>query len=377
MTNPFRTVICCRSTPNQKAEVVTFVKTNLKKVTLAIGDGGNDVNMIQKADIGVGLFGKEGNQAAFASDYAFVKFFFLWRLILVHGRWSYLRTANFINFFFYKNLIFTLPQFWFGLFSAFSGQSIYADSYITCFNSVFTAVGPVYYAAQEQDINPRENETIRRAMPYVYAEYRDKKKLFSTEKFVFWWIIGIAHSIIVYFFSAHTLNDAMNSDGLTYGLWNESCTIFAGVFCSVVCVIFMGTNTFNSFTAFCYILFTVLIYFPIGTFAIDILNSPVYDILLDLLGTPKFWLVILLITAICSLLLYIPKQYLSFFQPSLVDRLQRDRNRRWRKNPDEVRYLSNENHLLESSGKFNFDDRIMLKGWYRPVTSQIELQTQH
>lgn len=357
---------------------MTFVKTNLKKVTLAIGDGGNDVNMIQKADIGVGLFGKEGNQAAFASDYAFVKFFFLWRLILVHGRLSYVRTANFINFFFYKNLIFTLPQFWFGLFSAFSGQSIYADSYITCFNSVFTAVGPVCYAAQEQDINPRENETIRRALPYVYSEYRDKKKLFSTGKFAFWWVIGIVHSVIVYFFTVETLSGATDHQGMVYGLWNLSCTMFAGVMCTVMCVMVMGTNLYHSFTAFCYGVFTLLIYFPVGVFAIDELNSPIQTTLVNLLTTPKFWLVILLITAICSLLLYIPKQYFSLFQPSLVDLLQRDRNRRWKRNPKEVKYHKNETNLLVSTGPFNFNQRIMLQGWVNPATSpRNELPTQH
>lgn len=77
-------------------------------MTLAIGDGGNDVSMIKIAHIGVGIFGKEGNQAAFSADYAFTRFYHLWRLLLVHGRWMYLRTSNFINFFFYKNLVFTL-----------------------------------------------------------------------------------------------------------------------------------------------------------------------------------------------------------------------------------------------------------------------------
>lgn len=71
MIGDFRTVICCRSTPTQKAEIVRFVKESMRKITLAVGDGGNDVNMIQEAHIGVGLIGKEGNSAALASDYYF------------------------------------------------------------------------------------------------------------------------------------------------------------------------------------------------------------------------------------------------------------------------------------------------------------------
>lgn len=94
-----------------------FMKNSLKKVTLAIGDGGNDVNMIQTADIGVGIYGKEGNQAAASSDYSFCQFRYLWRLLLVHGRWSYLRTSFFITFFFYKNIFFTFQQIWFAIYS--------------------------------------------------------------------------------------------------------------------------------------------------------------------------------------------------------------------------------------------------------------------
>lgn len=84
---------------------------------MAIGDGGNDVNMINTADIGVGIYGKEGNQAASSSDYSFCQFKYLWNLLFVHGRWSYLRSAFFVNFFFYKNILFTTQQVWFAIYS--------------------------------------------------------------------------------------------------------------------------------------------------------------------------------------------------------------------------------------------------------------------
>lgn len=86
------TVICCRTSPAQKAAVVKLMKQQ-GKMTLAIGDGGNDVHMIQEAHIGVGIAGKEGLQAARASDYTTVRFRFLKRLLLVHGRYSYKRTS--------------------------------------------------------------------------------------------------------------------------------------------------------------------------------------------------------------------------------------------------------------------------------------------
>jgi phospholipid-translocating ATPase len=97
-----RSVLCCRVSPSQKAAVVNMVKTGLDCLTLAIGDGANDVAMIQEAHVGVGIAGVEGRAAVMSSDYAIGQFRFLTRLVLVHGRWSYRRLAETIANFFYK-----------------------------------------------------------------------------------------------------------------------------------------------------------------------------------------------------------------------------------------------------------------------------------
>ena len=97
-----KSVLCCRVSPSQKAAVVQMVKDGLDVMTLSIGDGANDVAMIQEADVGVGIAGEEGRQAVMSSDYAIGQFRFLQRLILVHGRWSYRRLAETIANFFYK-----------------------------------------------------------------------------------------------------------------------------------------------------------------------------------------------------------------------------------------------------------------------------------
>ena len=97
-----KSVLCCRVSPSQKAAVVQMVKDGLDVITLSIGDGANDVAMIQEADVGVGIAGEEGRQAAMSSDYAIGQFRFLQRLVLVHGRWSYRRLAETIANFFYK-----------------------------------------------------------------------------------------------------------------------------------------------------------------------------------------------------------------------------------------------------------------------------------
>eukprot|EP00842_Homolaphlyctis_polyrhiza_P003405 jgi/Hompol1/4065/HPOL_006903-RA len=115
-------VICTRVTPLQKALVVRLVRSNLKSaVTLAIGDGANDVSMIQEAHVGIGIMGKEGTQAVRAADYAFGEFRFLQRLLSVHGRYNYLRMANLIFYSFYKNIAFITVQWWFGFYNAWAG----------------------------------------------------------------------------------------------------------------------------------------------------------------------------------------------------------------------------------------------------------------
>ena len=109
-------VVCCRVSPKQKAQVVNLVKKGLKVMTLAIGDGANDVSMIQEANVGIGISGVEGRQAVMASDYAIAQFRFLRKLLLVHGRWSYLRIAEMVMGFFYKNIVWTFVLFWYQIF---------------------------------------------------------------------------------------------------------------------------------------------------------------------------------------------------------------------------------------------------------------------
>lgn len=104
-------------------QIVQLVKRSRgSPLTAAIGDGGNDVSMIKEAHVGLGITGKEGRQAAMAADFAFAKFMHLERALLVHGHWYYLRVAVLTQYFFYKNLVFIMPQFFFTIYNGFSGQ---------------------------------------------------------------------------------------------------------------------------------------------------------------------------------------------------------------------------------------------------------------
>ncbi len=117
-----KAVICCRVSPLQKAMVVKLVKNKLNALTLAIGDGANDVGMIQAAHVGVGISGLEGLQAARSADFAISQFRFLRKLLLVHGAWSYQRLSKLILYCFYKNITLYMTQFWFAFYNGFSGQ---------------------------------------------------------------------------------------------------------------------------------------------------------------------------------------------------------------------------------------------------------------
>lgn len=140
-------VIACRVSPKQKAEVVNMVKVRFpNKTTLAIGDGANDVNMITAAHIGIGISGLEGQQAARASDYAIGQFKHLRTLLLVHGREAYRRNSYVVGYMFYKNILFCVSLFWFGMFNTFSGQSFYDEWLYQMYNITFTFLSIMWFA---------------------------------------------------------------------------------------------------------------------------------------------------------------------------------------------------------------------------------------
>uniref|UniRef100_A0A671U538 Phospholipid-transporting ATPase n=1 Tax=Sparus aurata TaxID=8175 RepID=A0A671U538_SPAAU len=148
-----RTVLCCRVTPLQKSRVVKVVREKLKVMTLAIGDGANDVNMIQAADIGIGISGQEGMQAVMASDFAISHFKHLKKLLLVHGHWCYTRLANMIIYFFYKNVAYVNLLFWYQFFCGFSGTAMIDYWLMIFFNLFFTSVPPIMFGIMDKDIS--------------------------------------------------------------------------------------------------------------------------------------------------------------------------------------------------------------------------------
>ncbi|XP_068998882.1 phospholipid-transporting ATPase ID isoform X1 [Embiotoca jacksoni] len=204
-----KAVICCRVTPLQKAQVVELIKKHKKAVTLAIGDGANDISMIKSAHIGVGISGQEGIQAVLASDYSFSQFRFLQRLLLVHGRWSYLRMCRFLCYFFYKNFAFTMVHFWFGFFCGFSAQTVYDQYFITLYNIVYTSLPVLAMGIFDQDVPEQRSLEY----PKLY-EPGQLNLLFNKREFFICIAQGIYTSVVLFFVPYAVLSDATQSTGV-------------------------------------------------------------------------------------------------------------------------------------------------------------------
>ncbi|KAM9354543.1 phospholipid-transporting ATPase VD [Pholidichthys leucotaenia] len=171
-----KAVICCRSTPLQKSQVVRLMRDQLGVMTLAVGDGANDVSMIQVADVGVGISGQEGMQAVMSSDFAVSRFKHLRKLLLVHGHWCYSRLTNMVLYFIYKNMMYVNLLFWYQFFCGFSGSTMTNSWVLILFNLIFTSVPPLIYGIMDQNTPPelltRLPELYHTAQtPKVYAPY--------------------------------------------------------------------------------------------------------------------------------------------------------------------------------------------------------------
>ena len=186
-------------------------------VILAIGDGGNDVSMIMEANIGIGIYGEEGMSAVQASDFAIGEFKLLKRLLFIHGRVNLYRISKMILYFFYKNFVFTLNQFYYAFFSLASGQTFVDDWYITCYNLIFTALPLCITAVTDSDIDLNNSKIIKKNLALLYREKRDSHKIFSFGGFFLTVLRGLLTSLII--FSNCCFNEILNIKGQYSSIW--------------------------------------------------------------------------------------------------------------------------------------------------------------
>ncbi|XP_067399668.1 phospholipid-transporting ATPase ID-like isoform X2 [Emydura macquarii macquarii] len=298
-----KVVICCRVTPLQKAQVVELVKKYKKAVTLAIGDGANDVSMIKTAHIGIGISGQEGMQAVLSSDFSFAQFRYLQRLLLVHGRWSYIRMCKFLRYFFYKNFAFTLVHFWYGFFSGFSAQTVYDQWFITLYNLVYTSLPVLGMSLFDQDVDDRWSMLF----PRLY-EPGQQNLYFNKIEFVKCVLHGIYSSLVLFFIPYGAMYGAVRSDGKAIADY-QSFALMAQTCLLIVVSVQIGLDTsywtavnqffiWGSLSVYFAIIFTM---YSDGMYLIFTASFPFIGTARNTLSQPSVWLAIFLSIILCVL----------------------------------------------------------------------------
>ncbi|KAK4099549.1 phospholipid-translocating P-type ATPase [Parathielavia hyrcaniae] len=188
-------VICCRASPSQKANLVKCIRRQAPSaVTLAIGDGANDIAMIQASHVGIGISGREGLQAARISDYSIAQFRFLQRLLLVHGRWNYVRSGRYILATFWKEVVFYLLQAHYMRYNGYTGTSLFESTALTVFNTIFTSLPVIIPGIFERDLSA---ETLL-AVPELYT-FGQRNKGFNVPQYVGWMFMAVVESVIIFY----------------------------------------------------------------------------------------------------------------------------------------------------------------------------------
>ncbi|XP_072540521.1 phospholipid-transporting ATPase VA [Salminus brasiliensis] len=335
-----RSVLCCRSTPLQKSMVVKLVRNKLKVMTLAIGDGANDVSMIQVADVGVGISGQEGMQAVMASDFALPRFQYLQKLLLVHGHWCYSRLANMILYFFYKNAMFVALIFWYQFYCGFSGSAMIDQWYLIFFNLMFSAFPQLITGTLDKDVSA---ETLQE-LPQLYMSGQNSEEY---KPYMFWMnMIDAFYQSLVCFFIPYFAYADSDVDLFTWGTPITTLALF-----TILLHLGIETKTWT-WMNWASIAFSIVLFFMVAlcyNTSCPTCYSPSnpYWTIQRLLGDPLFYL-LCVITPIAALLpryFYRACQGSLFPSPMLVGR-QLD------KLPPEIRrhFLSQSKMKLASAG---------------------------
>ncbi|XP_029558708.1 probable phospholipid-transporting ATPase IH isoform X1 [Salmo trutta] len=327
-------VLCCRMAPLQKAQIVKLIKASKEHpITLAIGDGANDVSMILEAHVGIGIMGKEGLQAARNSDYAIPKFKHLKKMLLVHGHFYYIRIAELVQYFFYKNVCFIFPQFLYQFFCGFSQQPLYDTAYLTLYNISFTSLPILLYSLIEKHVSI---ETLKRN-PTLYRDVA-KNALLRWPVFLYWTCLGLFNACI-FFFGAYFLfdNTTFTSNGqlmttntqMMFGNWTFGTLVFTVLVFTVTLKLALDTHHWtwiNHFVIWGSLLFYVIFSLLWGGIIWPFLNyQRMYYVFMQMLSSGPAWLGIILLITISLLPDVVKKVLCRTLWPTATERAQRVR----------------------------------------------------
>ncbi|KAI8364585.1 hypothetical protein BD560DRAFT_402805 [Blakeslea trispora] len=298
-----KAVVCCRVSPLQKALVVKCVKKFDTSILLAIGDGANDVSMIQAAHVGIGISGVEGLQAARSADFAISQFRFLKKLLLVHGAWAYQRLSKMIFYYFYKNVALYLTQFWYAFYNGFSGSTLYESWTMSCFNVIFTFLPPLAIGIFDQIVSSRMLDKY----PQMYM-LGQNNVFFNQKKFWGWMANATYHSLVLFFLGVGAFKtEGVFKNGMTSGQWWAGAAVFTGVLGSILWKGALIIDYWTKYTAIAMIasmavwfLYVIIVSYIPPAISIDSLPE-YYDMVPMLWGNVNFWLFLFIVPFICNL----------------------------------------------------------------------------
>ena len=325
-----RSLICCRASPSQKSQIVEFVKRRTDSVTLGIGDGGNDVNMIRAASVGIGIFGKEGYQAAYNSDYAISQFKYLKGLLFKEGRNTLSKNSYFLYHYFFKNFLFTIPLFWFGIYSLFSGGNYYNDYYTMGFNSFITVIPLCVVAILDEEFDPKfedfsdkERQLLFTFFPNIFKEYRDSYP-FNILKFFTLFGISLIFSFICYIVPATSFRYnfyGKGLDGYQYSYWDSSIVTYLSIVVIHYFIMIIDTFCYNIGIILFYFI-QLLISFAFLFFVEVHEESELHKTLKFMLTNWNSWLTGLITCSICLVLFYILRRGEYFFGGFILNKIK-------------------------------------------------------
>jgi len=241
-----RSLIACRVSPKQKTEMVELIRRlDPGKVTLAIGDGANDVGMIQAAHVGVGLVGLEGKEAKLASDFAIGQFRFLARLMFVHGRWNYTRVARMVLFVIYKNIVLVLCELYWAPHAAFTGQPLFDPWIGSMYNLSLTTLLPIFMGILDQELAA----PYALMFPEVYRRGHNNSA-YSFRVFLGWLASGIWQSAVIFYFARSVIGDGLTASGRHLGIWNLSLNVYSTAVLAVHAMVIVYVASWTMLSAF-------------------------------------------------------------------------------------------------------------------------------
>ncbi|CAE7183194.1 unnamed protein product, partial [Rhizoctonia solani] len=281
-------VIGCRVSPRQKAQMVRLIKDELGVMTLAIGDGANDVSMIQAADVGVGISGEEGLQAVNSSDYAIAQFRFLTRLLFVHGHWSYVRNSNMILNFFFKNIVCIGVLWWFQIYCGWSTTYVFEYTYLLFWN-VFWSIAPVI-AIGIFDRNIDSDILV--ILPELYR-YGREGRWFGLRVFATYMLDGIYQSAVIFFFIFYTYHTTTaRTDGYDVGMYEFSTTMVVATVMAVNAFNGMNTRAWTGWVWFAVTIGVILVWAYTAIYSLirpGAFYTPAYGNTYYLFRSAYFW----------------------------------------------------------------------------------------